>query len=372
MEQIMTNKDIEKIINEFEINKNDYTIWIVANVADTVQDEESFIKHSNFSEFFTKAEFSSIVSAISDIFGYVRIFYSEIEFITYILSNKNTIDKLHTIVYNFTRDGIKEGKKSLIPAFCDLFQLKYIGSNPFVVSLLRNKFVFSKFLENMGIAVPNILLYETNTYNDISRFIGKQVIAKNIYESASIGMDTTNIICYDSCEDYNKKLDELCNNLDVKQLLIQDYIEGIECETFVINLQGTYHAFQPIALEINGSNILTSKISDSNNYGFANLSKYKDKRICDDIKKVTEKAAKLLNIKNYARFDYRVASNGQFYLIDIAGSPYLTRHSSIAYLFTNILGLNYNKIFSLLAALTNFNQLNDVNCKSDSRRPREK
>ncbi len=368
----MTNKDIEKIIEEFEINKNDYVIWIIANVADTVQDEESFIKHSNFSEFFTKAEFSSIVSAISDIFGYVRIFYSEMEFITFILSNKNQIDSLHTIIYNFTRDGIKEGKKSLIPAFCDLFQLKYIGSNPFVVSLLRNKFVFSKFLENMDISVPNTMLYEANTHNDISCFIGKSVIAKNIYESASIGMDTTNIISYDSCEDYNIKLDELCNNLDVKQLLIQDYIEGIECETFVINLQGNYYAFQPIALEINGSSILTSKISDSNSYAFADLSKYMNDSVCDNIMRVTEKAAKLLNIKNYARFDYRVESNGKFYLIDIAGSPYLTRHSSIAYLFINILGLNYNKIFSLLAALTNINQSNDVNCKSDSKRPLEK
>lgn len=80
---ITVNKEIGKIIDDFEINKNNYTVWIIANVADTVQSEESFIKHSNFSEFFTKAEFSSIVSAISDIFGYVRIFYSEIEFITY-------------------------------------------------------------------------------------------------------------------------------------------------------------------------------------------------------------------------------------------------------------------------------------------------
>lgn len=366
------NKEIGKIIDDFEINKNNYTVWIIANVADTVQSEESFIKHSNFSEFFTKAEFSSIVSAISDIFGYVRIFYSEIEFITYVLANKDQIDNLHTVIYNFSRDGINEGKKSLIPAFCDLFQLKYIGSNPFVVSLLRNKFVFTKFLGNMGIPVPKTMLYEFNCHNDISCFIKKPIIAKNIFESASIGMDTTNIICYDTRDDYYIKLNELCNNLNIQQLLIQDYIDGIECETFVINLQGNYYAFQPVALEINGSNILTSKISDSNNYTFVDLAKYMNNNVCNNIMQVTKKAAKLLNIKNYARFDYRVTSNGEFYLIDIAGSPYLTRHSSIAYLFTNILGINYNKIFSLLAALTNLNQLNDVNCKSDNKRPLEK
>ena len=117
---------------------------------------------------------------------------------------------------------------------------------------------------------------------------------------------------------------------------------------------------------------MTSKISDSNSYTFVDLAKYMNNNVCNNIMQVTKKAAKLLNIKNYARFDYRVTSNGEFYLIDIAGSPYLTRHSSIAYLFTNILGINYNKIFSLLAALTNLNQLNDVNCKSDNKRPLEK
>ena len=216
------NKEIGKIIDDFEINKNNYTVWIIANVADTVQSEESFIKHSNFSEFFTKAEFSSIVSAISDIFGYVRIFYSEIEFKTYVLANKDQIDNLHTVIYNFSRDGINEGKKSLIPAFCDLFQLKYIGSNPFVVSLLRNKFVFTKFLGNMGIPVPKTMLYEFNCHNDISCFIKKPIIAKNIFESASIGMDTTNIICYDTRDDYYIKLNELCKNLNIQQQLIQE------------------------------------------------------------------------------------------------------------------------------------------------------
>ena len=82
-------------------------------------------------------------------------------------------------------------------------------------------------------------------------------------------------------------------------------------------------------------------------------------------------AADLLNIKNYARFDYRVKKNGEFFLIDIAGSPYLTRHSSIEYLFTQLLGLKYSDIFLLIAAITVANYSHEVNCKSDNGKPLE-
>ena len=45
------------------------------------------------------------------------------------------------------------------------------------------------------------------------------------------------------------------------------------------------------------------------------------------------KAASILNIKDYARFDFRI-KNGVPYLFDIAGTPYTIHHSSISYLFS--------------------------------------
>lgn len=368
----MQNNDIEQIISLFEENKNDFAIWIVANVNDTVQSSESFIKHCEVSEYFTKIEFSSIVSAITETFGYVRIFYSELEFIKYVLSNHKQIDTMHTIIFNFTRDGLFEGKKSLIPAFCDLFGLNYIGSNPFVTSLLRNKFVFSKFLEAMNIPVPNTSIYNAGLYDESKFSEGNPIIAKNVSESASIGMNCENIIFDWNSENISTKLDSICKKLNTKQLLIQDYIEGIECETFVVNIRGSYYAFQPIAISIHGSNIITSTISNLNDYSFFPLDEQCNIQTCNSIMKATEKAAKLLNIKNYARFDYRIKKDGSFYLIDIAGSPYLTKHSSISYLFTKIIGIEYKKIFSFLAALADINQSYEVNCKSDNNRPLEK
>lgn len=70
-----------------------------------------------------------------------------------------------------------------------------------------------------------------------------------------------------------------------------------------------------------------------------------------------EKAAKILNIKDYARFDFRINSSNGVYLIDIAGTPYSIKHSSIAYLFCNIYGYNYKDIYKTIAALSYHNYL---------------
>lgn len=365
----MNLNHILELMRKFEVNRFDYSILIIANVNNTVQDEESFVRHSDFSEFFSKAEFACISSAIIELFGYVRIFYSEIEFIQYILNNVEKISLENTIVFNFSRDGLQEGKKSLIPAFCDLIGLKYSSSNAFVISLLRNKYVYTQFLKSVGIPVPYTTCSNLLEENDKMYLKSKKYIIKNIFESASIGIEKKNIINVSNYKNLQMQLQRYFNKMGTTNLLIQEYIEGAECEVFVIRLDKSFYSFDPIILKINNSPIITSEISNEYDYTFAPLVNEFSQNLCDSIRITTQKAAQFLNIKNYARFDYRIDKDGNYFLIDIAGSPYLTRHSSIEYLFTHCLNLKYSDIFLLIATLTISNYLYDVNCKSDNGNP---
>lgn len=365
----MNKYEIQRILDNFAVTRYKYTIWIVANVNDTIQNEESFIQHASFSEFFSKAEFASIASAITELFGYVRIFYSETEFMQHILNNSKDLHKENIIVFNFARDGICEGKKALVPAFCDLYGLHYTSSNAFVISLLRNKFVYTKFLGALNIAVPFTTCSQSIRKEDILNLQGQRLIIKNIFESASIGIEDNNIV---KISDYNylvALLENFCQKMHTNNLLIQEFIPGKECEVFVIRRGNSIYSFSPIMVNINNSSIITSKISNEYDYTFAPLYEEFSPDICNSIQQSAEKAAQLLNIKNYARFDYRIKPTGEFYLIDIAGSPYLTRHSSVEYLFTHQLGLAYSDIFLLIVAITVENYSHEVNCKSDNGSP---
>lgn len=346
----MTNTDIHSAIKAFDSVKNSLEIWVVANISDTVQNMEDFIHHANYSEFFTRAEFASIISAISSINGYVRIFYSETELITYVCSNNRVINFDNIILYNFARDGIREGKKSLIPAFCDLYSIKYTGSNPFVISLLRNKFIYSKYLEMMGITIPASMRYMNYEFiNDNTFAFPKRYIIKNNTESASIGLSERNIIEANSIYDLYSKVKRISEEIKSSDIIVQEYISGNECEVFVIKHKNQYYAFSPIMLIIHNSEILTDSISDNYEYSFELLSNKYSQAICNNIQRITERAAKYLNISGHARFDYRIDLEGNAYLTDIAGTPYITRHSSIDYLFTSILNLEYSDIFKLIS-----------------------
>ena len=42
--------ELKDILKNFESQKSNYIIWILANVNDTIQNNELFINHANFSE----------------------------------------------------------------------------------------------------------------------------------------------------------------------------------------------------------------------------------------------------------------------------------------------------------------------------------
>lgn len=179
---------IDKILEQYKHEDINFDMYIVADAqTKTVRESDPRISHADESEFFSRMEFAEIASALFNVFGFARVFYSEISFIEYVIHNK--IQPKDCIVYNFSRDGVNPGKKSLIPAFCDLYGIKYTGSNAFVISLLRNKRIYGDILSKNGIPVP--ITYEflpdrTTQADILDVFNGLDILMKNIDESASI------------------------------------------------------------------------------------------------------------------------------------------------------------------------------------------
>ncbi len=340
----MNNKDLlENILSFYKDVNFDYDVYIVADLQTrTSKIYPDQIMHADESEFFSRTEFAEITSAIFYSFGFVRTFYSELEFIKYIIEKK--ICNSECIVYNFARDGRANGKKSLIPAFCDLLNIMYTGSDAFVISLLRNKYVYTELLGKNKISVPQSKIYSrpedfSNLLND---FLNRQVIIKNRYESASIGLTPENVFYFN--KDSHEKLPSFLQTMKTDSLLIQEYIDGIECEVLVLQYKKIYYALNPVKIIFNTEhNYIDSETSNQYNYKFDVL----ESPINSIIQESAVMAAKILGIKDYARFDFRVKNNIP-YLIDIAGTPYTIYHSSIAYLFTNYFHLPYESIYKII------------------------
>lgn len=339
-----TSNNITKEILTYFKNQNiDYDVYVIADTQQKTKDMYNF-PHADESEFFSRSEFAEIASAIYYVFGYVRVFYSEIEFIEYYLKQK--INNSECIVINFARDGRANGKKSLIPSFCDLMKIRYTGSNGFVISLLRNKSIYTEYLHSNKIVTPKSMLYtgEESFENIYNNFECEKVIVKNPFESASIGLTKNNIFAFDAAS--KNILCKLSETMNCKELLIQNYIDGIECEVLVLQFKGQYYALDPIEIVFKEKmEYIDTEISNTYNYNFRLLDSSLKEQVCS----AAIKSAKLLGIKDYARFDFRIKDRIP-YLFDIAGTPYTIYHSSIAYLFREHFKLSYESIYKVIVS----------------------
>lgn len=335
---------LKNILDDLHKYNCDFDVYIIADTQNKTSKESDLrVVHADESEFFSRAEFAEIASALFNVFGFAKVFYTETSFINYIITNNIPVDGC--IVYNLARDGRRLGKKSLIPAFCDLYNIRYTGCDAFTISLLRHKAFYTDILAQHNIPVPISICFhpDKDDLNYIfSIFKEKDIIVKNIYESASIGL--TRDCKMQLTSDNIKKLIDVSRSFK-QQVFIQEYIDGIECEVLVLQQNGDYKALSPVAICLDQEHeFIDSSISNDYQYGFCLV---RDE-FASSIKKSAEAAAKILGIKDYARFDFRIR-NGIPYLFDIAGTPYTIRHSSIAYLFRQ-LQFRYEDIYKVIVS----------------------
>ena len=329
---------MKELLGQFDEYANairKYKIIIVANVrSKTGNFKHHSLNMANENEFFSLDEFHEIADGIRQLELFTKVYYNELEFVDEILSNRYEPDNI--IVINFARNGTSEGKKSLIPCFCDLLNIKYTGSDAAVQSLCRNKYVWSCVLRNEGIPVPESLVYSSHedlTQLKGSLINGKKYIIKPVSESSSMGVTAamSNI--------------EVINKLAYShnRSLIQEYLSGEEIEVPFFELNGHIYPLSPQKINYNGS-MLDENLSVRNEYFYSpSLNTDINNKLLD----YSIKTAQHLNIKKYGRIDFKLDSFGNPFVIDIATLPYITKNSSFSAAMDQM-GLDYSTIFKVL------------------------
>jgi D-alanine-D-alanine ligase len=286
-------------------------------------------------ERFSIDEFNEIYQGIVAAGYFVQaIFFNEIDFINSYIEHPE--DYKSSLIYTLARNGLGDNKKTIIPSFCELLGLKYTTSPSLSCALARNKYYFSTIFNAHNVPVPKSWLHtDMGTWLNGAPDNGTKVICKPASESASQGITESKIIT--ASPDLDTKLYN-------KSYIVQEYIEGSECEVPVFKFGNTIHVFPPIGIDLKGKNILDEAASDNNQYDFYPLEKYFSLDTVTTIQKITERAFRLLQMDVYGRIDFRITKNGQPYIFDVSTTPYTTKHSSFAYAFKQ-LGFEYEDIY---------------------------
>lgn len=349
------NGYLDRLKNLALAAKDSLIITILCNVAEETTHYENYTGDSITSEFLTAEQLNAMVSVLRSAGFETNVYIDENQFIRDVLDNQfyRVLGK-HNIVFNSAQKGTSIGRKSLIPAFCDLQHICHNNSNAYIVSLCRDKFFSGKLVESFGLPCPDSWCYR---YTD-GWFLnqcpktGRKVIAKLNYETSSIGLCTENVF------NYAPNMEKFVHNLSKtyrQDIIVQAFIPGYEVEVpvvidkqhFAIAPMGVYyHGLDPL-----GSGILDYKRRKEHSYHFKDFHQVSSS-VAKQLEKCAVEAAAALGIQGIGRIDFRVTDiDGPFYITDIATNPGIHQYSSTYQCFEN-LGYTYQDMMTILVGLT--------------------
>jgi D-alanine-D-alanine ligase len=344
---------IHQLLQQYQSLIQDRSVIIVCNTKlenDTSIDEKKPFDAAT--EYLSNLEFEQVVTMFASCCPNLEIFTHEYEFFEHIL-NERTLEKNNIIVYNSAQSGSGAGRKSLIPAFCNLVRIICTGSNPYVVGLCRHKYHVNKLLENANLPTPKSWLFDHNWLFNAHPDNEMKVIMKPIYESASIGIDRNSIFHYRSTID--KKI--MDKNIEMDQpIIVQEFISGYEIELPLLCIHDAVLPFVPIGLSLyEKEKRMQNEILDYeriyfDRYKFFDFSKegIYNPQIIDTAAKVV----KILGMSGLCRVDFRIDEHGKHYVTDVSTNPHFISHSSVNYA-AHLMGLCDSDIIRciLLAAI---------------------
>lgn len=335
LRKLLTN--VDKLIKFDELH-----IFLVVNTNEE-NVEDDFSKFSITTEYYSNDELSQIISSLRRLKTIVHLFREENSFIAAFINNKLFLD--NALVINSAQSGTGPGRKSLIPAFCNLNNLKYSGSNAYVVSLCRNKYHVNKLLQSHNIPVPNSWLYDTEWFDDSIPTEGTKVITKPIYESASIGISNESKFDYDQSKiSFIEKLSKITQ----QPIMVQEFVGGYEVEVPIICFETKVYTLCAVGISLNnstylGDNFLTYEDVFLDGYAFYDFGEF-NPELSIQLLIYAKKVGRTLGINGLGRVDFRIDKDNNYFVTDVSTNPHLIKHSSYNYAFEKC-GLNSHDIY---------------------------
>lgn len=331
-----TLSEVRHLVEAYRSISSDVTVAIVANIKASLDYDSEYPESALATEYFSEYEISQIIEAVQDVGAYVKVYPGEDEFINAVLCGEfANLPRRLKVVYNSAQSGSGPGRKSLIPAFCQLHGIPVCNSNPYVTGLARHKYHVASLLKAHGLpACPSWYylgdgrwLLDRSPPNDI------WLIAKAAYESASIGLtkDSVGQLCPAFMAILNQKLQIL-----KQPVVVQHFIEGFEVEVPLVE----FTAARPLGVvsitlgdhKYLGERFLDFDIVNHDSFGFASSDHF-EPGVAAGMADAAVAVFDLLGISGLGRVDFRVTVDGAFHVTDVATSPHLVAHSSFAWLF---------------------------------------
>lgn len=345
--------EINKYVKIAQSNISQYLVVMISNVKNITGNYNDYDCDSVISEYYSYSQYEEILTSLRKIGFEVICYFDENAFMIDFLSGKlNRISK-KLLILNSAQTGTGSGRKSLIPAFCELNGLIHTNSDSFISSYTRQKYHWFCYLKRGGFPVANSWLYHWSFgWYQGQPMNGDKVLIKLNREASSIGLSEKNIITYNS--DNIDRIDEL-SRIYSQPIIVQKFIEGYEVEVPCIVSKTSSISFEPTGIQVNsnrnlGDTILNYNVRGEHLFSFYDFSEI-NKQLSEEIKKTTEEISCKMSLFGLARIDYRITEDNEFYVTDVSSNPHITKSMTFNYLYTKM-GYSYEDVLLTLLGIS--------------------
>jgi D-alanine-D-alanine ligase len=307
-------------------------------------------------EFLSETEFAEIVGGCREAGFYTDAFTDPVAFCQWAAGQgPHHFPFANRAVYAIAQPGRTASRHAPLAGVAELFGCTLLTPPPFEACLSHHKAHATSIMKAAGVPTPPTWLYDARVgWIGPPPQEGVSVIAKPCLESASIGVDASSRFEFTrSSEGF---LLDLSRRLG-QPIVVQAFIPGREVEVAVLN-DGRAFALGPVGITLDGRGDLGEQILDyatvyRDGYGFEDF-EAQEPILSNRIRTDAARAAEALGLDGISRFDFRVADNGEAFVVDMTGKPHLTRHSSVAFRI-QAAGFGYGDVFAGLvgAAVAN-------------------
>ncbi len=222
-----------------------------------------------------------------------------------------------------------------VVSFLELLQLSYTGCNPRGMIISRGKALSKKLLAYHRIRVPDFAVFPLGRKAKRPRRLGFPLIVKSLIEHASVGIAQASFV------DSDEKLVERVRFIHERvgtDAIAEQFIEGRELYVSIMGNERltAFPAWELVAEKLaeDAPLIATAKVKHDLDYqqrhGIDIRAADLSAEQAAHLEHVSKRIYKTLELSGYARIDFRLGGDGQFYFLEANPNPEIAEREEFA------------------------------------------
>lgn len=242
-----------------------------------------------------------------------------------------------------------------VVSYLELMKQPYTGCNPRGLTLAHDKALTKKILSYHRIPVPGFAVFPANQKIVRPRKLGFPLLVKSVTEEGSVGIAQASVVHDD--EKLRERV-EFIHRQTQSHAIAEQYIEGREIYVSVIGnrkLQ-TYTPWELLIQNLpdGALNIATGRLKWNTAYqkkvGLVTRAAALEPELQRKLERLSKRIYRLLGLSGYARLDYRLSNDSQFYLLEANPNPQIALNEDFADSAKHY-GLSYGQLLQKIITL---------------------